>query len=123
MILSKVAVAALIISAASGPSPEPATGNLSVHQKHVAARVFVRQATECIVENVASDARFQRDDPSSNLGDLIVDSVPKCLEPVHAMIDVYDRSFGEGAGEEFFMGPYLDVLPDAVLNKIRALPH
>ena len=31
-----------------------------------------------------------------------------------AMIDGYDRYFGEGAGEAFFMGPYLDVLPSAV---------
>ena len=30
------------------------------------------------------------------------------------MIDGYDRYFGEGAGEAFFMGPYLDVLPTVV---------
>ena len=123
MILSKFAVAALIVSAAAGPTLEPTAGNLSPHQKHVAARVYVRQATDCIVRSVASDSRFQRDNPSSNLGDLIVESMPKCLEPVHAMIEVYDRSFGEGAGEEFFMGPYLDVLPDAVLNRIKILPQ
>jgi hypothetical protein len=31
------------------------------------------------------------------------------------MIDGYDRTYGEGAGEAFFMGPYLDLLPTAVL--------
>ena len=31
------------------------------------------------------------------------------------MIDAYDRYYGEGTGEAFFMGPYLDVLPKAVL--------
>jgi hypothetical protein len=30
------------------------------------------------------------------------------------MIDAYDRYFGEGEGQAFFMGPYLDVLPTAV---------
>ena len=30
------------------------------------------------------------------------------------MIDAYDRFFGDGTGEAFFMGPYLDALPDAV---------
>jgi hypothetical protein len=32
------------------------------------------------------------------------------------MIDAYDRYFGDGAGEAFFMGPYLDVLPAAVTD-------
>jgi hypothetical protein len=30
------------------------------------------------------------------------------------MIDAYDRFFGDGTGEAFFMGPYLDTLPAAV---------
>jgi hypothetical protein len=30
------------------------------------------------------------------------------------MIDAYDLNYGDGAGEAFFMGPYLDVLPRAV---------
>ena len=32
------------------------------------------------------------------------------------MIDAYDRYFGEGTGEAFFMGPYLDVLPKIVIK-------
>jgi hypothetical protein len=35
---------------------------------------------------------------------------------MRAMIDEYDRYFGDGMGEAFFMGPYLDVLP-RVVNK------
>jgi hypothetical protein len=35
------------------------------------------------------------------------------------MIAAYDRYFGEGAGEAFFMGPYLDVLPTAVSRWAR----
>ena len=36
------------------------------------------------------------------------------------MIAAYDRYFGEGTGEEFFMGPYLDILPNIVVKTIRA---
>jgi hypothetical protein len=122
MILSKIAIATLILHVATGPTIEPTVGNLSVHQKQDATRVYVRLATDCIVRSVAADARFRRENPASNLGDLIVDSMPKCLDPVHAMIDFYDQSFGEGAGEEFFMGTYLDVLPDAVLSMVKRLP-
>ena len=51
------------------------------------------------------------------LGDLIVDSMPSCLTPVRAMIDAYDRYYGDGSGEAFFMGPYLDLLPKAVIAR------
>jgi len=30
------------------------------------------------------------------------------------MIAAYDRYYGDGSGEAFLMGPYLDVLPRAV---------
>lgn len=66
-----------------------------------------------------ADERFQRADPSAQLGNLIVDAMPKCIKPVHALIDAYDRYFGEGAGEEFFMGPYLEVLPEVLLKRIK----
>jgi hypothetical protein len=49
-----------------------------------------------------------------NVGDLIVDSIPTCVGPVRAMIDAHDRYFGEGTGEAFFMGAYLENLPMAV---------
>jgi len=122
MILSKLAIATLIIRVATGPTAEPAVG-MSLHQKQAETRISMRRATDCIVWSVASDSRFRRENPASNLSDLIVDSVPKCLGPVRAMIDAYDRNFGEGTGEEFFIGAYLDVLPDAVLSMIRNLPQ
>ena len=37
-----------------------------------------------------------------------------CVGSVRAMIEAYDRYFGDGNGEAFFMGPYLDILPTAV---------
>jgi len=40
-----------------------------------------------------------------------------CIDAMRAMISAHDRLFGEGSGEAFFMGPYLDVLP-ATVNKL-----
>ena len=60
------------------------------------------------------DPRFRKQAPHTELGDIIVASVPSCVGAVRAMIDAYDRHFGDGTGEAFFMGPYLDALPAAV---------
>ena len=35
------------------------------------------------------------------------------------MIDAHDRLYGYGSGEAFLLGPYLDVLPAAVVKQIR----
>ncbi|HEY7301422.1 MAG TPA: hypothetical protein VH684_26320 [Xanthobacteraceae bacterium] len=114
MILAKLAVAALIASAAIGPDTDPngSPANLSMQQKNAAVGPLVRSATDCIAKTVAADPRFRKQD----LGDLIVDSISSCVEPVRAMIDAYDHYFGEGTGEAFFMGPYLDVLPKVVIK-------
>jgi hypothetical protein len=115
MILSKLAGTALIISVAAGPTVET-DGNvrLSLQQKNAAVQVLMRSATECIARTVAADPRFRGQAPHAELGDIIVASVPSCVGPVRAMIDAYDRYFGDGSGEAFFMGPYLDALPAAV---------
>ncbi len=116
MILSKLAGAALIVSVATGPTIESDGANLrlSLQQKNAAVRALMRSATECIARTVAADPRFLKKAPNTELGDLIVASVPRCVRPVRAMIDAYDRHFGDGTGEAFFMGPYLDALPAAV---------
>jgi hypothetical protein len=115
MILSKLAGAALIVSIAAGPTLEHDGANLrlSLQQKNAAVQALMRSATECIARTVAADPRF-RQAPQTELGDLIVASVPRCVGPVRAMIDAYDRHFGDGTGEAFLMGPYLDALPAAV---------
>ena len=114
MLLLKLTTATLIMGVAAGPTNEPSVARLSLQQKNAATQAYVQRANDCIARVVVADPRFQRDNLVSNLGDLIVDSMPKCLGPVRAMIAAYDRYFGEGVGEEFFMGPYLDVLPGAV---------
>jgi hypothetical protein len=115
MLLAPLAGAALIMSVATGPVVEPhgLTAKMTAQQKNAAVQPLVRSATECIARAVIGDPRFGKKLPS-DIGDLIAESMPACRRPVRAMIDGYDRYFGEGAGEAFFMGPYLDVLPTVV---------
>ena len=115
MILAQLAGAALIISVSTGPFVAPDSvpvRHLSLAQKNAAIQFLVRNATECIARTVAAHPRFRT--ASDELGDLIVASVQSCVGPVRAMIEAYDRFFGDGSGEAFFMGPYLDALPAAV---------
>jgi hypothetical protein len=116
MILAPLAAAALIVTVATGPVTDPrALPPMSAQQKSAAMAPLVRSATECIARTIKADPRFgQRD-----LGDMIVDSMPTCTAQVRAMIDAYDHYFGAGAGEAFFMGPYLDVLPSAVSRWVK----
>jgi hypothetical protein len=117
MILAPLTGAALVLGVATGPNVVPhGSTQLSIQQKNVAIQQFVRTATDCIARTVAADPRFRL---QADLGDLIVDSMPACLGPVHAMIDNYDRFFGDGAGETFFMGPYLDLLPTVIIKWVR----
>ncbi|MEA2950444.1 MAG: hypothetical protein QOI40_5774 [Alphaproteobacteria bacterium] len=113
MILAPLAAVALVVGVATGPITDP-TGmpTMSMQQKSAAMQPLVRSATECIARTVAADPRFGQ--AATDLGDLIVASMPTCTPQVRAMIDAYDDYFGDGEGEAFFMGPYLDVLPRAV---------
>jgi hypothetical protein len=116
MIIAPLAAVALVVSAAVAPIEESngAVIQMSVQQRNVAIQPLVRSATECIARSVVADPRFDAHAADSQLGDLIVTSMHACVGPVRAMIDAYDRYFGDGSGEAFFMGPYLDILPRAV---------
>ncbi len=116
MIVAPLLGVALVVHAATGPLTGSAAGeaSLTIQQKAAATEPLVRSATDCIVHAVTSDPRFAAE-PHAAVGDLIVESIRSCRTPVRAMIDGYDRYYGEGAGEAFFMGPYLDVLPTVVL--------
>ncbi len=112
MIPAPLAAVALVLAIATGPETMAPPTPMSAQQKSAAMQPLVRSATECIVHSVAGDPRFSR--PGANLPDLIVDSMPSCVNAMRAMIDAYDRYYGAGSGEAFFMGPYLDILPRAV---------
>jgi len=118
MILAPLVAAELLVSVATAPNDKPSLSpTLSMQQKSAAVQPLMRSATECIARIVGSDPRFGQ--PNADLGDLIVDSMPSCAIQVRIMIEAYDRYFGEGEGEAFFMGPYLDVLPNAVNKWVR----
>src|SRR5262245_25258698 len=106
-----------VANAAPVPDAKKTLTTLSMSQKNAAVQRFVRSATDCLAGKVASDDRFA--DMQNNLGDLIVDAMPACLYPIHQMIDEYDGHFGAGAGQTFFMGPYLDLLPLVIIKWAR----
>jgi hypothetical protein len=99
------------------PPPERGTA-MSVDQKDAAVRPLVSSATECIARTVSADPRFPVM-KGAEVNNLIVESVPTCVDVLRSMIDAYDRLYGDGAGETFFMGPYLDGLPAAVTRRVK----
>ncbi len=125
MILETLFGVSLVISASLEIGPPPPAGpttwtQMSVRQRDAALLPLVHSATDCIVRNVTADARFNETLRPGEINDLIVDSMNACAGPVRAMIDAHDRLFGDGSGEAFFMGPYLEVLPAAVSVQLKA---
>jgi hypothetical protein len=119
MIIAALVAASLMVPAAADPGtawPPSGTGlkHMSAPQKLAVIRPLVDAANECIARRVTTDPRFTTLAQAGEINGLIVDSVPSCVAAMRALIDVHDRLFGEGAGETYFMGPYLDALPGAV---------
>lgn len=92
---------------------------MSVQQKDATLLPLVRRATDCVVRKVTADPRYRADMRPGDINDLIVDSIGACAQPVRAMIDAHDRMYGNGSGEAFLLGPYLDVLPSAVVKQVK----
>jgi hypothetical protein len=114
MLLAPLLATALFVTVSDEPiGNSGAPAQLTLREKMAATDPLVRTATKCIVHAVTTDPRYGT---KAALGDLIVDSMPTCITPVRAMIAAYDRYYGDGSGEAFFMGPYLDVLPKAVVK-------
>jgi hypothetical protein len=113
MILTAFTGASLLILAAATPNVDLDTmpAHLTHQERTAAVQPFITRATECVARSVTADPRAA---DTSKLGDLIVDSMPACAGLMRSMIDTYDQYFGEGTGEAFFSGPYLDVLPTAI---------
>jgi hypothetical protein len=102
------------------PAPDPSAWmQLSVQQKDAALLPLVQRATECILRQASDDPRYKADMHTAEMNDVIVDSIAACQRSVRAMIDAHDRMYGYGSGEEFLLGPYLDVLPAAMVKHVR----
>lgn len=118
LVAASLIVPAAIDRSVQWPPPERGTA-LSLDQKDAAVRPLVLSATECIARTVSADPRFRAAASGTEFNSLIVESVPSCTDRLRSMIDAYDRLYGEGAGETFFMGPYLDGLPAAVTVRVK----
>lgn len=113
MILPALTAIPLLILTAATPDSDLVgpSAHLSGPQRSAAVQPFINRATECVARSVAANPHAS---DASQLGNLIVDSMPPCADLMRAMITTYDDYFGEGTGEAFFSGPYLNVLPTAV---------
>ena len=113
MILPALTAIPLLILTSATPDSDLVSPSvhLSSQQRSAAVQPFISRATECVARSVAAKSRSS---DAGQLGDLIVDSMPPCADLVRAMIVTYDDYFGQGTGEAFFSGPYLNVLPTAV---------
>ena len=124
MILESVFGLSLVLNVSLSNSA-PATTDpanwlqMSVPQRQAALLPLVRRATDCIVQKVSVDPRYSTDMRQDAMNDLIVDSIAACGRVVRVMIDAHDRMYGTGSGEAFLLGPYLDVLPSAVVKQVK----
>jgi len=100
-------------------APAPMPGRVDAPERNRHCCRSVRRATECIVRRVSSDPRYDGDARPAAINDLIIDSIPACARPVRAMIDTHDKLYGMGSGEAFLLGPYLDVLPSAIVKQVK----
>ena len=128
MLFATLVAASLVMAASAdaGAAWPPAADHagaalrhLSTQQKRAVIHPLVTTANECIARTVATDPRYTTVALAGAVNDLIVESVPSCINAVRALIDAHDRLFGEGAGETYFMGPYLDALPGAVREQLK----
>jgi hypothetical protein len=122
MILPALTGISLLLMTAGAPTGDldgPARRPAGL-QQNTAVQLSITRATECVARTVAADPRSA---DAGNLGDLIVDSMSSCVDAMHTMIDTYDQAFGDGKGEAFFSGPYLDVLPTAVSKWVAEGKH
>ena len=71
------------------------------------------------MRKVSADRRYNNDIRAADINDLIVNSISACARPVRAMIDAHNRMYGDGSGEAFLLGPYLDVLPAALVRQVK----
>jgi hypothetical protein len=120
MILSALTGGSLVLLASFGPVTSTGAGaHMSAARKQAVVQPSVSRATECVARGVSADPRFKGSGASKDLADLIVESVLSCAELMRAMIENYDAIYGDGTGEAFFSGPYLDLLPTAVSKLVK----
>jgi hypothetical protein len=114
MLLNTLVSASFVALAATGSVPDsPGAVKLSNAEKAAVVQRVVNHATDCVVRQIeASDKTLE------SLGEQIVAAMPPCAATMRAMIDSFDANYGEGTGEAFFTGSFLDVLPQVVSKRL-----
>jgi hypothetical protein len=109
----------LVALTSTGPldNQDPSQSKLSNLERNAVVQKFVTGATDCVVRAVQNRAASAGE--SAQLGELIVAVMPACVDLMRAMIDSFDQNFGEGSGEAFFSGSFLDLLPVAVNKRVN----
>jgi len=128
-----IAAALLTFSLAVNTTYEPedlapnsyarALSQMSPKRKFATLRPLVRSATDCVIRAIEADPRFSRSTPPSDMNELIVSSMAPCADSMRSMIEAHDRLFGEGSGEAFFLGPYLEGLPLTVSKMVKGAAY
>lgn len=116
--LSIIVNVSLDSRSSSSFEPNP-PAQMSVRQRDAALLPLVNRATNCILRKIEADPRSSDSLRSDEINDLIVDAMVACDRPLQAVIDTHDRMYGRGSGEAFLLGPFLDVLPSAVVKQVR----
>lgn len=121
MLITTIVSASLLVSASVNLDAIAANGTVAplampkeLKQSKMVSTIM--RANDCIANAVRTDPRVKG---AEDLRDLIADAVRPCIEPLRTMITTYDQLFGEGEGEAFFMGPFLDELPRAVRARLQ----
>lgn len=113
-----VVATVLAVSAASAPlfgGVSAPTQTSSRVEKTATVQRYVDRATDCVIDAIKSDRIASSE---TSVGELIVAVMPACVERMQAMIHTFDDVYGAGAGERFFSGAFLDLLPIVVSKRI-----
>jgi hypothetical protein len=101
------------------PAANPAAWmQMSVRERDATLLPLVQRATECILRQASVNPHDKASMRPREINDLIVQSIAACRRSVQEMIDAHDRLYGVGSGKAFLLGPYLDVLPAAVVQRV-----
>lgn len=92
---------------------------LSGKAKEASMQRAVTAAMQCVARVVPQEAGYSPSTAGTAFGDLIAKGVQSCVSEIREMIALSDRYFGYGSGEEYFAGPFLNWLPQAVYDQIH----
>src|ERR1051326_2601435 len=102
-----------------------ALSQMSPQKKLASLRPLVRSATDGVVLTIEADPHSAPGEwaPPGDVNELILASMAPRADAMRSMIEAHDRLFGEGSGEAFFMGPYLEGLPLTVNKLVKGASY